>query len=438
MALRWTRRRFLRNAGLAALAAGTPGVALLPRRARAAAPDDPTLVLIHLEGGNDGLNTVVPLNNVGAPQRAFYDALRPNLHVPVQDLAATLIGVDPEVGTGLGLHPVMAGLKEIYDQGRLAVIQGVGFAGSPRSHADAAAAWFAGDPAGFAGTGWAGRWADDAFDPGATPGLSFAQSGSPALAGATTGALALRSLDSWIPTDDPLHPDPAAKRLVLETSFAADATDAPLAARLRAVGASALARADLASSVEVTGWGAALEGGSSALHRELLELVSIMRHDALVPDADSGFRIFHLTQSGYATHADQGAASPDAKHASLLLTLSDALAKLWTDLVALGAQDRVLVLVTSEFGRRAAQTVSAGDAGTDNGAAGPVLALGGLVAGGVYGRLPALTALDALGGLPPHTDFRSVYATVLARFLDTDPDAILPGGPFELLDFLPA
>jgi uncharacterized protein (DUF1501 family) len=395
------------------------------------------LVLVHLEGGNDGLNTVLPVDNVGA-QRSFYDALRPGLRVPVDQLAATLIDDDPEVGTALALHPVMTALKDVYDQGRLAVVNGVGFADSPRSHADAAAAWFAGDPAGFAGTGWAGRFADDAFDPGAAPGLAFALAASPALAGATTSALALRSLDELALPDDPLFPDLAARRAVWETSYAADAADVPLVARVRAHGASVLAHTDVAGAIELGGWGSALEGGASALHRQLQQTVSIVRHDALLPDEDSGLRVFHLTHPGYATHAEQGAGSPEGRHGASLLALSDALGRLWTDLVALELADRVLVLVYSEFGRRAAQSGTGVDAGTDNGAAGPVLVLGGLVLGGVYGRLPPLTALDAYGGLAPSIDFRSVYATVLERFLGADPDLLLAGGPFALVDFLPA
>jgi uncharacterized protein (DUF1501 family) len=437
MTPRWTRRRFLQHAGIAALAAGVPAFALAPRRAGAAPPANPVLVLVHLEGGNDGLNTVVPLDNFGEPQRAFYDILRPNLRVPVSQLAATLIGEDPEIGTGLALHPAMTGLASVYDMGKLAVIQGVGFADSPRSHAEAAGAWFAGDPAGFAGTGWAGRWADGAFDPDTTASLGFALGATPALGGSLTGSLALRSLDELALPDDPAFPDLPARRLVWEEIYAADASDSALTARVRALGAGVLANTDLAASIGLD-WGSALESGASDLHHQLHQTVSIVRHDELLPDAASGWRVFHLTHSGYATHAEQGAAGADAKHAAKLAELSDALEKLWTDLVALGVQDRVLVLVYSEFGRRAGQNSGSGDAGTDNGAAGPVLALGGLVVGGVYGRLPALTALDALGALPPHTDFRQVYATVLERFLGADPDLLLPGGPFELVPFLPA
>jgi uncharacterized protein (DUF1501 family) len=356
--------------------------------------------------------------------------------VPVSSLAPTLIADDPVTGTGLGLHPVMTGLKNVYDTGKLAVIQGVGFAGSPRSHADAADAWFAGDPMGFDGTGWTGRWADASFDPATTASLGFALSASPALAGETTATLSARSLESLVLPDDPAFPDRPARRLVWEAIYAADATDSALTARIRAHGASVVANTDLAEAVELD-WDSALADGASDLHRQLHHMVSIVRHDELLPAEASGWRVFHLTQPGYATHANQGGASPDGKHATKLAELSDALERLWTDLVALDVQDRVLVLVYSEFGRRVAQSSGSGDAGTDNGAAGPVLALGGMVMGGVYGRLPALTAPDPLGALVPHTDFRQVYATVLERFLGADPDALLPGGPFPLVPFLP-
>jgi uncharacterized protein (DUF1501 family) len=163
--------------------------------------------------------------------------------------------------------------------------------------------------------------------------------------------------------------------------------------------------------------------------------VSILRHDALLPDDDTGFRVFPLTQPGYATHAEQGAASAEARHGANLLALSDALAKLWTDLVALELQSRVLVLVyPSSTARDAERHRRPTPAPTTARLAGARARRSGSGSTGI----PAAHGARRAGRLVPEIDFRRVYATVLERFLGADPDALLPGGPFALVDFLPA
>jgi len=163
-----------------------------------------------------------------------------------------------------------------------------------------------------------------------------------------------------------------------------------------------------------------------------------LRYDLLNPGSPSGLRLFHLSQAGYDTHAEQGGADTDHLHGRLLFQLSDSLERFYQDLVALGIEERVLVMTYSEFGRRAAQSGSGEEAGSDHGTAGALFVLGGAVNGGIYGRVPALDTLDANGNLAVHTDFRRVYATVIERFLGADPSVFLPGGPFVPLEFLSA
>ena len=436
--MRVNRRQFLRGAGSAALLASGHVLALVPRRARAALPVNPVVVLVQLSGGNDALNTVIPVNNVGGAQRSLYDAYRPSLRVPSSSLAGTLIGADPVLGTGLAFHPVMTELKALYDAGHVAVLNGVGVPGAPLSHAGALEAWWAGDPAGFAGTGWLGRVTDATFLAADSPALALGLRPSGAFASVHANALAAPSLSDFELPDDPLHPDLTARAAAWTQIYAADAGDSPQLARIRRAGADVLAKAPLFETVQFSGWGSALDGGGSSLHRDLLQVSSLLRYDELFPDTASGIALYHVAQPGYDTHARQGAAEPEGRHPMLLSQLSDALARFSTDLAALGVQDRVLVLAYSEFGRRARECGAGDTAGTDHGAAGCVLALGGAVVGGVYGALPALDSLDANGNPPLTMDFRRVYATVIDRFLGANHADFLPGAPFAPLDFLPA
>ncbi|HXX47342.1 MAG TPA: twin-arginine translocation signal domain-containing protein, partial [Myxococcota bacterium] len=313
--MRVTRRRFMQGAGAAALLAGAHVLAL-PRRARAALPADPIVVLVELSGGNDALNTVVPLNNVGVPQRSLYDAYRPDLAISPLDLSATQIGVDPVNGTGLALHPAMTGLAALYGLGKLAVLNGVGIPGTaPLDHAQAAEIWAAGDPAGFAGTGWLGRYSDGELDPASVPALSLGVRASPTFASTAMNAIASPTLDPFALPDDPLFPDLPARRGAWHAIFTADASDDPLVAALRRSGAQLLASEPTFSAVVFEGWGSQLENGPSALHEDLHQVVSLLRYDQLFPAAASRIGLFHVVQPGYDTHAQQGSDGSGDRHA---------------------------------------------------------------------------------------------------------------------------
>src|SRR3954447_2292702 len=166
-----TRRQFLKGSGVVA-AAGLVGPGLFGnlfvRQALATTFGDRFLVVLNLDGGNDGLNTVTPVTNGGGSLRTAYDAARSNINLSPSDLAATLIGADPNTGAQLALHPALAGagagmggLKALWDEGKVAVIQGCGYPDYTLSHADSRIIWETGLPtnvAGFGGTGWFGRF----------------------------------------------------------------------------------------------------------------------------------------------------------------------------------------------------------------------------------------------------------------------------------------
>ena len=144
--MRLSRRSFLKGATASAVLAGSHVLGFSSRALAATGPDAPILVLVNLAGGIDLLGTVIPLDDVGGPQRSRYEALRPDLVVPLPSLASLSIDADPVLGTGLALHPSLAGLHALYGEGRLALVLGAGLAGSSLSHFEAEKTWFFGRP----------------------------------------------------------------------------------------------------------------------------------------------------------------------------------------------------------------------------------------------------------------------------------------------------
>jgi uncharacterized protein (DUF1501 family) len=437
MAMRLSRRTFLKSATASAVLAGAH-VLGFASRAAAAGPEPRILVLVNLSGGNDALNTVIPTDDAGAPQRSLYESLRPDLAVPLSALAGLSLGPAPGLGTGLALHPSLAGLYPLYQQGRFAVVLGAGLAGSSLSHFEAEKTWFFGRPdVLLERIGWVGRQLDQGPD-GPPRAVSFGGEVSPALQSAHASALGLLNLDSFDLPDDPVWQ----WRDGLERGAALRALLAdPRAGMAETVARSGRVLVDqtaFLANVEASGWGSQLEADTWGLGRELRDVASIVRHDLLNPGAASGFSFYHLRLSGFDTHSQQGTTDPEFGQPKLLSQLSRCLLGFQQDLDAIGASGRVVTLLYSEFGRRAAQNSRGRDAGSDHGAAGALFLLGDAVAGGVHGAMPRLDQLDANGNLAVTTDFRTVYATLIDDWLGGDHAAVLPGGPFEKLPLIQA
>lgn len=382
-----TRRQFL------SLCAGIPAsAALLPfSRALAALPeaadDAPVLVLVRLGGGNDGLNTVIPYED------DLYHRARPSLAIG-KDRALPLSG-------GMGLHPAMEGLKRLFDAGELAVIQSVGYPGPDRSHFASMDIWHTGDPdTRRRRSGWLGRTVD-ALPNTDTPGFSLAGGGMPlAMVGDRRTSPALDSLADLTLQQSFLEPLILARR---------ETPSGPLSCLLDA------ARTGVRTSQRVRGaaaaTGAAQRLPHSALGRRLATVLTIIA-------ADPGARVFYVAHDGFDTHTRQA-----DNHAALLRDLAESVHAFRQALGDLDLHRRVLLLTFSEFGRRVREN---GSQGTDHGAAAPLLAIGPAVHGGVHGAAPDLTDLDD-GDVRYRVDFRSIYATVLDRWLGVDARAILPG-----------
>ncbi|NJK64722.1 MAG: DUF1501 domain-containing protein [Synechococcaceae cyanobacterium SM2_3_1] len=369
------RRQFL-----VSMAAASTLLALPSDHSRAATQK--TLLVIELAGGNDGLNTFIPY------QDPNYLRLRPTLGI--QD------GIP--VTETVALHPSLADWQPLLEQGKLAVIQNVGYPDPDLSHFRSKAIWQSGLLA-SAANGWLARYLDSTQSQ-AQDAVFLGGEYPLALMGDQTRYLHLAP-QLLVKTDGPLGQALA--------ELYNSPTSHPLAERIRkTVLQSQAAVQDLLSE---RGQRGARQGYPQDPAGRLLSLGSRL--------VNTGAEVIYLTLSGWDTHTNQL-----ARHGRLLQTLGQGLAALHQDLVEQGLEDQVLVMVQSEFGRRPAEN---GSQGTDHGTAGPVILMGA-VRGGFYGGNPALDSLER-GNLPYQIDFRSVYAEILQRWWQADPSSVLEVSP---------
>jgi uncharacterized protein (DUF1501 family) len=381
------------------LAPAVPG--FLARTARAAEPerDGRVLVVLQLDGGNDGINTVVPFGDDA------YAKYRRELRLPAEKLL--------KVGDGIGLHPAMRPAADLLESGRLAIVQGVGYPNPDRSHFESMAIWQTarlGKP-GREEPGWLGRALDAAGPSRKEPAAVF---------------IGARSL-----------PRALIARRATAASFA-DASDLSLALPVpRGEKEGALASGDdLQSYVRRTvtsayATAADLEAAAASVNDARVHYPDseVARQFNLVArsiKSGSPARVYYVIQGGYDTHAVQL-----PTHARLLREFTGALRAFFDDLGAAKLGDRVVVMAFSEFGR---QPTENGSLGTDHGTAGPVFVAGPSVRAGLIGATPPLGNLRD-GDLAWSIDFRSVYATLLGPWLDLPADRVL-GERFDVLPLL--
>jgi uncharacterized protein (DUF1501 family) len=397
-----SRREFLKTtltgSTLIALAPTVP--AFLARTARAAQldRDGRILVVIQLDGGNDGINTVVPYADPG------YAKHRKVLRLQTRQLI--------KVNDQVGLHPSLGEAGKLLKSGQLAIVQGVGYPNPNRSHFESMAIWHSArfDPEERNDQGWLGRALDEDRKLAlGVPASVFVGSGQlpVALRGRRSIASALTR-----PEDFVLAPEAKAKGAAASAEKLDDLT-----AFVQRSALDAYTTADRMAEVA--------RGSDSASRYPATELASEFRLMARLIKAAVGTRVFYARQSGYDTHAGQL-----GQHAALLSDLSGALKAFFDDLTAAKLADRVIVLTFSEFGRTVKEN---GSAGTDHGTAGPVFVAGPQVKPGLVGSAPHLLELDPKhGDLKMGIDFRSVYATVLEDWLALPARAAL-AGKFEKL-----
>jgi uncharacterized protein (DUF1501 family) len=370
------------------------------RTAQAAVPGkDNILVVLELTGGNDGLNTVIPYAD------DLYHKVRPTL----RQTKDVVIRLDDHVG----LHSGMQGFRPLWDQGHLAVVQGVGYPNPQRSHFEAMDIWQSADPRGTVTTGWLGRAAVATDDrTGRVPILHFGPSRSPlAVSGApAVGAVTVNSQDSFhLELGGGKVDQQKARRRLLEelTAPRGRAGDDDLLSFVQ--------RRQVQTLTAVEQLRELLEG-PGAVPRQGTGLGQKLQLIAGLIAKGFGTRIFYVSLEGFDTHANQGPA-----HNTLLAELADSVGAFFQMLKTTGHDDRVRLMTFSEFGRRVKEN---GSRGTDHGAASCLFVAGPSVKGGVLGKHPSLADLDA-GDLKFHTDFRRVYATLLDGWLGCDSKPVL-------------
>jgi uncharacterized protein (DUF1501 family) len=406
-----SRRRFLQGtcAATAASFVAPRWLAAGPASATASATDT-ILVIVQMSGGNDGLNTIVPIND------PIYRTARPRVALtPAQTL---------RVDDRTGLHPNLTTLYSHLNAGRLAVIQGVGYPVPDLSHFRSMDIWESAVAERVESSGWISRALDSLYSNDVTTmhALAFGYDVPTAFQGGIVPTPVVADPNDFDFFTDPYWPaDDASQRAAINALFAQQLS------RRRVVKPSGGVMTSR-GEVSKTGAHALAESKSiraattnyqtSAVYPDS-DLAKGLKMVAAVISANVGPRIYWVTQEGYDTHDSQRGA-----HDDLLLDLDRAIGAFWLDMQLHNLHSRVIVMTWSEFGRRVEDNASGG---TDHGTAGPLFLLGSRVRGGLYGTPPSLSDLDEDGNLKYSVDFRRVYASVLANWIGADPDLVLQG-----------
>ena len=393
-----TRRKFIQtafgSAALVSMSHSVPAVLFGASQRAALSGDDRILIVIELGGGNDGLNTVVPYGDEEYYKNRFTLAVGRNQVLKIDD--------------HVGLNPSLRGFSKLLEQQQLAIIQGVGYPNPNRSHFESMDLWHtAHRNTESAHLGWLGRCVDESPElAGELPAMHYGEGRQPLALGTRTRPVAsINSLEQFRLNvgnkrkfADTIRGDLAIRR----------DSDNELLGFIHESAGLALRTSERLDKV-LDSSSTARDFPNTTLGRKLAAISQLV---------DSGLptRVYYVTHNGFDTHANQGAA-----HSGLLSELGDAVAALMADLSKRGHDQRTAVLSFSEFGRRVRENASRG---TDHGTAAPLFIAGGSIRPGLANKHPSLTDLDQ-GDLKFSTDYRSVYATVLEKWMGIDSVPIL-------------
>jgi uncharacterized protein (DUF1501 family) len=414
----WSRRTFLRQMGIAGTASFFLGN--MPITALASSPlalalnndtSDRILVLIRLKGGNDGLNTIIPLFDYGT-----YQSNRPTIAIPQNEV----INLSNELGMPTSMQP----LENLWQDGQMKVINNVGYAAQNLSHFRSTDIWSsASDSNVVDNTGWMGRTLEQEYPdflnnpPADPPAIQMGSAGNLTFVNSDELNMAL------------MVADPEQLYQIAQTGQLYDPNAVPTCYYgeqlhyLRVVANNTFRYAEVVAQ--------AYENGDNAVEHQNFGIGDQLALVARLIRGGLGTRLYMVTHDGFDTHANQ----PN-QHPLLMNYLAQAVDDFYADLAAGGHDNRVLSMTFSEFGRRPEQNASNG---TDHGAAAPMMVFGpGLEGNGFLGGLPDMVNLDNNGNLPFEIDFRQVYATVLEQWLCLEPDQVdlALGETFERLDDL--
>jgi uncharacterized protein (DUF1501 family) len=410
-----SRRKFL-TSGLGVLSISLGGAQFLGLAAQALNFDSrkigqsKILVTIQLAGGNDGINTVIPY---GVGQ---YYQVRPQINIPEKEVLP--------LTNQIGLHPSMTGLRDLYKAGKVGIILGAGYPNPNRSHFRSIEIWQTANPDQIIETGWLGRYLDlskgqfaEADYP--LPAVNVDSSLPKTLSATQVVVPSVANVyDFKFSTDQHYQQDRKYQLSVFNDALSKFDDSQPSIELLKKVGLDSVEAADY-----------------------LLKVVQNYKSNVVYPDNGFGkgmkfiaqmitagvkSQVYNISLGSFDTHAGQ-----KGSQANLLKQLSDGITAFQKDLEEHKVDKDVLLMTFSEFGRRVAEN---GGRGTDHGTAEPMLIVGSRVKGGLYGDYPSLTNLDN-GDLKFEVDFRTVYSTVLDRWLGADSRQIL-GANYENIPFV--
>jgi uncharacterized protein (DUF1501 family) len=479
--MNFTRRQFLKSSLAASALGAVPD--FWARAAQALQPCETgvNFIIVQLEGGNDGINMLIPMSNGSGLNRTTYTNVRPYIGIPPAELAATQVGNDPLTTGQLALHPHMVGLKALYDSGNLAVVAGVHYADKDLSHENSEQIWYRADPTlGLGTTGWMGRTLDQlcSGQPSAVPAVDTQDELTPLFYGNT----AVLSFASLAALNFPLTGD-------IKTRFTAITNTA------QSVGANfvkPVAAAAYAAVTKIDSYKMAVENVTSNLNdirngtnnAGTFGVVGAPQRSSLTtglrtvnalmrggpPGTPLGCRVFRVRIGGFDSHSQQGFHIPlstksitdkvlsdqggqntfnnQEYHGRLMHRLSSCLAAFWQDLKNVNLHKNTVIMTFSEFGRSVVENGDHdSDSGTDHSTAAPMFVIGPTQAesnvghwingGQVYGAYQNLAVMDngqpptGSGDPVPQLDFRHVYGEIINRWFGQSVSAtntILGGG----------
>jgi uncharacterized protein (DUF1501 family) len=406
----------------------------------AADPNRKILVVIQLAGGNDGLSTVVPFTD------ARYLTLRPTLGFREAELKdengnSTILGSNP-----FGLNPSMGELKSLFDEGKVAIALGVGYPSPNLSHFFSMDIWQTANTSG-AGNGWLGKYADQNLI--GKSGLSAVSIGGGLPKTFYADKVVIPNIapaggaDPFVnyafQTDARFTGDKNNQLNTFKMTNTRSSTAGSFGAALAEAGfgaeeGAAQLRAAVAGYTPGATYPTANQPSATAVSfASALKMVAQII--TTIPDAN----LLYVQLGGFDHHSQEIGTNADnftdrtkGQHATLLKAFSLGVKTFYDDLAAHGLADNVVMMTWSEFGRRPNENASKG---TDHGTGSPLFVIGNPVHGGIYGQQPALNDLDSAGNLKFNVDFRSIYSTILDKWLGADSQSIL-GAKFDNLGFL--
>jgi uncharacterized protein (DUF1501 family) len=410
----FTRRQFVKG-GVSAFTVGFAAPQFLTDLAFAQAAPSRNLVVLYLGGGNDSLSTLIQYRD------AAYYSRRPTLAIPAGNVLQ--IGTD-SAGNELGLHPRLTDLRSIFNQGRLAIVQRTGYLNSSRSHFLGFDIWGTASTTATSGTGWLGRYLDTLPTP-VDPLVAWntVRETPRPLVARTVGVPAITNPATYSFSSPNTGTEATLERTAAVKISSHLPVDRPHLAFVNSTAQGALGTLDRVATV--ASYVPTVTYANNGLAQALRAVAGAMNRRI-------GTKVFWVQTGGFDTHAGQGANA--GAYVNLMATVNDSLASFWVDLSNQGLLDQTLIIIFSEFGRRISEN---GSQGTDHGAAAIMMALGGQVRGGLYGTAADLRLDNANPTLENNaadvrfeTDFRSVYAQVIDKWLGANSVTLL-GGDFR-------